>query len=539
MLTKVEKSRLRGRIFRHLDGIAMTSVAHIFHKNNITEKLIEHKRVNIDEFATQLGANSGYLNVAMRMLCSQGWLDYTIEGDQINYSCNERSELAFSYFSYYESAFELLQISQEYNAKNFDSTLISRLKKAISDYHEKCKKLSSDPLKKEIEQQVISHLEGIIIGPSVVHLGMGGMFHKYFMETSFRPEEFHRQPESFTVLLDFFTDLAWFIKKNGTYQFTDKGMFFARRASAYGVTVSYIPTFNMMQELLLGDGNILKINQIDGPEKHVDRKMNVWGSGGAHSAYFKIIDKVIIDLFNKPIEQQPKGVLDMGCGNGAFLEHIFNIIERQTIRGEMLEEYPLFLVGADFNEAALNVTRANLINADIWAKVMFGDIGNPDKLANDLREMYQIELSDLLSVRSFLDHNRVWSAPKDIDTNFKSGSTGAFVTRGKRLSNAIVEQNLVEHFMKWSPHVSKFGLLVIELHTIDPKLTANNIGKTAATAYDATHGFSDQYILEIDSFLKAAEKAQLYHHPNSFAKFPKNDLATVSISLLKGNPSKS
>ena len=65
------------------------------------------------------------------------------------------------------------------------------------------------------------------------------------------------------------------------------------------------------------------------------------------------------------------------------MQHIFEVIEHQTLRGKLLEEHPLLLVGADFNKAALKVTRANLIKADIWAKVIWGDIGRPDLLAND------------------------------------------------------------------------------------------------------------------------------------------------------------
>ena len=78
-------------------------------------------------------------------------------------------------------------------------------------------------------------------------------------------------------------------------------------------------------------------------------------------------------------------------------------------------------------------------------------------------------------------------------------------------------------------------MLIIELHTISPKLTSNNIGKTAATAYDATHGYSDQYILEVDVFRKMAAKAGLKPDDAHFAKFPNSELATVSINLLKGN----
>jgi hypothetical protein len=224
----------------------------------------------------------------------------------------------------------------------------------------------------------------------------------------------------------------------------------------------------------------------------------------------------------------------MGCGNGAFLQHIFEVIDRQTLRGKYLDEYPLFLVGADYNQTALKVTRANLIKADIWAKVIWGDIGRPDVLANDLKENYNIDLKDLLNVRTFLDHNRIWQNPIHVNKNRVSKSTGAFAYRGKRISNNLVEDNLLEHLQKWSPYVHKFGLLLIELHTINPKLTAENIGGTPATAYDATHGFSDQYIVEIDVFNTIAAEAGLFPDKSVFKRFPNADTATVSINLLKG-----
>src|SRR5690606_7898168 len=130
-------------------------------------------------------------------------------------------------------------------------------------------------------------------------------------------------------------------------------------------------------------------------------------------------------------------------------------------------------------------------------------------LAQDLKDDYNIELKDLLNVRTFLDHNRIWEAPKEI-TNHISNSSGAYAFQGQRISNNLVEDSLLEHFQKWKPYVERFGLLIIELHTINPKLTAANLGKTAATAYDATHGYSDQYILEVDVFNTIATKAGLH-----------------------------
>ncbi|NNK79996.1 MAG: class I SAM-dependent methyltransferase, partial [Flavobacteriales bacterium] len=318
-----------------------------------------------------------------------------------------------------------------------------------------------------------------------------------------------------------------------TFSFTDKGMFFARRASAYGVTVSYSPTLRMLDEIIFGDPVAAK-NAGDGSkEGHVDRAMNVWGSGGAHSSYFKVVDEIIIELFNRPISEQPKGILDMGCGNGAFIQHLFQVIENQTKRGEMLEEHPLILVGADYNEAALEITKQNLIQADIWAKVVFGDIGDPEGLAKKLKNDYRIELNDLLNVRTFLDHNRIWNQPSAPDAQRTSASTGAYASEGKRLNNNLVEESLLEHFKGWQPFVSKFGLLVIELHTVDPNLVSKNLGRTAATAYDATHGYSDQYIVEVEVFKKIAQESGLKSDDRYFRKYPNNELATVTINLFK------
>jgi len=531
MLTKKDKEQLRGTIFRHLDGIATATTTFALHKKGVLDFLLQNKKANTTDLANTFKANEGYLNIALRVLAAQGWLVQDINNTTniVSYQTNQNSEEAFKLAPLYEDASKLLSYSVNFPEKHVSADAFIALERIFKNY-EKSFNLKAET---QVEQQVLKHIEGCIVAPIIVMLGVNGLFHKYFMEASFTAEEYHKDPESFKKILDFFSYLGWFTKKKNTYQFTDQGLFFAKRASAYGVTVSYLPTFLQLDELLFENPLVLQTDSPDETEKHVQREMNVWGSGGAHSTYFKVIDQVIIKLFNKPIDEQPKGILDMGCGNGAFINHIFDVIEHQTLRGKMLEEHPLLLVGADFNQAALKVTRANLIKADIWAKVIWGDIGRPDLLAKDLKEDYNIELKDLLNVRTFLDHNRIWQTPKTI-TNKISSSTGAFSSKGKRLSNNLVEDSLREHLLKWKPYVEKFGLLIIELHTINPKFTATNIGKTAATAYDATHGYSDQYILEIDVFNKIATEVGLLPDKNYFSKFPNNNLATVSINLLKG-----
>ena len=534
MLTKQDKENLRGTIFRHLDGVATSTTAFALHNKGVLQYLLDHQKVNLQELTSNFKANEGYLNIALRVLCAQGWLTQHIDNknDVIAYETNENSKTAFELVHLYEDVVKLLNYSVKFPEERIGPDAFSALEKIFKKFEANFG--LSEVKKDSIEYQILKHIEGAIIAPIIVLLGVNGFFHKYFMEASFRAHEYHKDPESFKKILDFLSYLGWFTKKKDTYQFTEEGLFFAKRASAYGVTVSYLPTFVKLDELIFGNPLVLKSDSPEDTEKHVDREMNVWGSGGAHSTYFKVIDNIIIKLFNKPIDEQPKGILDMGCGNGAFIQHIFDVIEYQTLRGKMLDEYPLLLVGADFNQAALKVTRANLIKADIWAKVIWGDIGRPDLLAQDLKDDYNIDLKDLLNVRTFLDHNRIWEAPKHNSNNI-SNSTGAYAYQGKRISNNLVEDSLLEHLQKWKPYVERFGLLIIELHTINPRLTAQNLGKTAATAYDATHGFSDQYILEVDVFNTVAKRAGLHPDPNYFTTFPNDELATVSINLLKGD----
>ncbi len=53
--------------------------------------------------------------------------------------------------------------------------------------------ISDNPEEKGIQEQILKHIEGCIIGPVIVYLGMTSMFHKYFMETSFQAAEFHKK----------------------------------------------------------------------------------------------------------------------------------------------------------------------------------------------------------------------------------------------------------------------------------------------------------------------------------------------------------
>ncbi len=286
MLSKKEQNILRNQLFRHLDGIVTAPVSYALFQKGVTNYLLSKKKATLSELTKEFNANDGYLNVALRALCSQGWLTQEVTNgkDQVVFEVNENSETAFSHFHLYKDVVDLMTLSGKFSNRIFQVEPFLKLESLFKKYQNNFNvEISSDEKIKEIQEQILKHVEGSIVGPTLVHLGMSGMFHKYFMQTRFKPEEFHKDPEMFGRLLDILASLGWFQKINGAYEFTDKGLFFAKRASAYGVTVSYIPMLRKTSDLLFGNPKILK--NVQGTDvKHVDRVMNVWVSGGALTA---------------------------------------------------------------------------------------------------------------------------------------------------------------------------------------------------------------------------------------------------------------
>ena len=137
----------------------------------------------------------------------------------------------------------------------------------------------------------------------------------------------------------------------------------------------------------------------------------------------------------------------------------------------------------------------------------------------------------MLNVRSFLDHNRIYKKPIK-NNSHKSNSKCSFAFRGRRIKNEDLCQNLYEHFSNWKPYLKKYGLLIVELHSIDPNKTQTSLGKNSMTAYDATHGYSDQYIIEYENFLFEAKRAGLVPDKKHEHLFPNKEIPIVSVNRL-------
>src|SRR5690606_25399707 len=136
MISKEDKKRYRGELFRHLDGIAIAPVSHQFFLKGITKHLLTKKEHSLTELCKKFKANDGYLNVALRLLASQGWLVYEVNNktEEVIIKLNENSEEAFALFKNYKIAIEFLEISRLFHPKKSTPADFYKTHKLINDF---------------------------------------------------------------------------------------------------------------------------------------------------------------------------------------------------------------------------------------------------------------------------------------------------------------------------------------------------------------------------------------------------------------------
>ena len=529
-----EKATVRAAVFGHLAGMAMAPVVKALWDRRVFDLFDSPSRwVRLGHVAEATGGNRGYLHVALRLLTAYGWLKHRRDGGP-SYALTAEGELALRVAPrLYSEAISFLPI-----AVFLEDFLVGRSHGAVPPSLQilavRVKERwgigpAADAVAARVHDQIRSQLDGVVIGPAMVALARTGILAQ-IERGSTDIKNIAANQTCLSCLLELLATQGWISREQNRVCLTACGLYAAQIAAAYGVTASYLPLFTVVSTLLFGNARIPRIDE-NGVELFVNRAMNVWGSGGAHRTYFQKIDDIIIEIFNRPIERQPSGICDMGCGDGTLLEHLYSVVKNQTARGQVLDRHPLVLVGADFNKVARRVSTQTLRKAGIPAfHVIPGDINRPAQLAGDLEKLGH-DIHDLLHVRSFLDHNRPYVPPANYARGSRPArSTGAFAHLGEEIPADELEENLVRHLRRWAPYVGRFGLLLLELHTLPPDVTAANLEKTPAVAYDGTHGFSDQYLVELPLFLDCAREAGLVADPRFQAKFPPSELATISVN---------
>jgi hypothetical protein len=533
-----EKASVRAVIFDHLSGIALAPTVKALSDRKVFHLFEgDSAKATLDDVVDRTGGNRGYLRVALRLLASAGWLQQTIgeNGQNPSYALTAHGQIAVAMApQLYGDALSFAPTAlflEDFLFGTSDEPLLPSLRYFVSRARERWgMSPQTDPVAGKVCDQICRHLDGVVIGPAMVALARGGVLAQ--LESGHANlAALAGNRASLLCVFELLAHQGWAALEKNVISLTPCGLYAAQIATSYGVTVSYLPMFNILSTLLFGNPRIPRTDE-SGVELLVNRTMNVWGSGGAHKTYFKKVDEIIIETFNRPLNEQPQGICDMGCGDGTFLEHLYSVVKQHTLRGRTLDQSPLTIVGADFNKVARRVAKQTLRKAGIpRSHVIHGDINRPALLAGDLEEL-GLDIHDLLHVRSFLDHNRPYIHSASYVKGSRRGRcSGAFAHFGEEILPDELEDNLVRHLRRWAPYVGRFGLLVLELHTLPPEVAAANLERTPAVAYDGTHGFSDQYLVELPIFLECAKEAGLRADPRYQAKFPPSELATVSINF--------
>src|ERR1700690_1678047 len=458
-----EKAQVRATVFGHLAGVVLAPTVKALWDRRAFELFPSvGELVDFDRIARESRANRGYLRVALRLLASCGWLQQRVEDEHPRHfaltaegaiALREAPLLYGEILSFVAKAVFL----EDFLFGASDRPVIASLQELVRRSKEGWGlQVDADPVVNGVRSQIRGHLDGMLIGPAMVALARA----EILAQLEQRPvevSEIAANRASLGCILDLLAAQGWVAMEStgrdkNCVRLTPCGRYAAQIATSYGVTVSYLPLFDNVSTLLFGNARMPRMDE-SGVELLVNRGMNVWGSGGAHRTYFKKVDEIIIEIFNRPLNRQPQGICDMGCGDGTFLEHLYNVVKNKTARGTMLDQHPLVLVGADFNKVARRVAKQHLRKAEVpVCHVIAGDINRPAQLGSDL-EALGLDVHDLLHVRSFLDHNRPYSPPANYARGSRRGkSTGAFAYLGEEIPADELEENLVRYLRRWAPY---------------------------------------------------------------------------------------
>lgn len=291
-----------------------------------------------------------------------------------------------------------------------------------------------------------------------------------------------------------------------------------------GLTGSYLPLLAQLPDLYRkGFGTV---SAPDGREWHVQRALNIRASTAAHGRYFADADTLIQRIFDRPpLAAQPGFVLDVGCGDGAWLARIDRLVRERTLRGRHLDSHPLKIVGADLATSAIDRARRTLAEAD--ALVLHGDVSDPDAL-RDALAVHGLDMADGLHVHAFIDHDRTYRGGVVLPD--RPAGACYLSVEGEALDSSDVESDLTSHLARWMPYLERHGLVTLEAHCVAPQVAARNQGLLHSIAFDAYHGYSRQYPVEHGAHIDAVRRAGLHMSTTGGRCYPAS-ASFVAVSL--------
>jgi SAM-dependent methyltransferase len=522
-LRATTRAEMRRIMFLYQDGIVLCATARALDELGVLEPSLAADRSLADLYPQITPAGFSYLRAGVRCLASQGWLadEPTLEPETTVLRWTDPGRMAARHLDRY--------VALGRSLAGFSSTAPdawsrpwtpARTASFLELLEPGCERWRLDADIPAHERALITaHLDAALAVPTMLWLRGTGRLAE---EGPVLPED--DAGRGMGRLLE---ALGWIEGASGRW--TASGLQSRAFAVHFGMVGSYLPLLARLPDLYRGSVTVAA-PQPDSAEWHVHRGLNISASAAAHRRYFADADGIFLELFDRePVEAQPRFVADMGCGDGSWLAHLYGLIATRTQRGERLRSDPLVMVGIDCNPTALEVASRTLGEAGVPAVLVRGDVSYPEQLRDALAER-GLAMEDGLHVRAFLDHDRAYRGANP-DIPVPGWSTGAYVDDlGQPLAGAAVERDLVEHLRRWAPHLHKHGLVVLEAHSVAPRVARRHLGALHSVAFDAYHAYSHQYPIEHPAFMRCCQQAGLEPASHCERRYP-SSRPFVAVSL--------
>ncbi|MGE8575196.1 MAG: hypothetical protein ACN6QT_08860, partial [Burkholderia contaminans] len=303
--------------------------------------------------------NLGILWGALNLLSLAGWLTLDRGDEDAEYAltpageyvvaCVERTRPLFEQLANATSVLQHLHaLCHRTRMAADDSVLYAQLARiCIAGWPEL--PLPATDLERQVNGQLRTAMDGLLLGPTWVALDMPVFDRqpdgRYSQSAPGILGKLDGQPDGVAVGAWTQADpvvlhAAWSLMcKFGMVEIdrekvrlTESGRIHRPIAAPYaGLPASYLRSYALLDELLFGNPDPLDIDS-DG---HIDRVMNVYASSGAGSgpASQEITTKILRALFDEtPLDRQPAGIADMGCGDGSALKRLAEYVITSTQR---------------------------------------------------------------------------------------------------------------------------------------------------------------------------------------------------------------
>jgi hypothetical protein len=491
-------------VCRHIDGVMVGSTMAALEQRGALKILAAAPRTGFGELRRELNASAGYLNVAVRLLADQGFVTCSGEPgtDELVVEPTAAGRVVMTGFAAgYADAAGLLELAGRIDEIIFGGGAPSAVRSLDSCIDLMRREWDLPGPAGPLRHQVQTHLDGHLLAPVMVAL---------------------TRRDALTAGADLVLDrpglrsaaqiLAWpgWVRLAGDRaRLTAEGEVAVAMARQYRYPMVYLPLLRQVPGLLFGDH---PQDAGSGAETHLDRELDISFSGDVFAAVCRtpFLD-IALPLFDRePLTGQPAFVVDTGCGDGTLLAALYQAVLARTARGRSIGEFPLLMVGVDPSQVARRVASERLSAAGVPHLIMDGDIADPDRLSRALAGR-GLDARDALHVCKSAIHDRAFPPPVPsvpLVTSAPPASSAAFAQPdGTAIPSSQLALNLAGFFLAWRPLTGRHGWIVIEAHAAPAATVARLIGRTVATALDATHGYSCQYPVEPAVFAWAVAAA--------------------------------